>query len=386
MSQAPLPPSSKSAPRVLHHLASLEEELARLDDLQRDPLDRELLFTGATGSLGYYLLARFLERTTARIHCLVRARDDAEAMDRLHESAAEFASAALSTHGDRVRALAGDVARPQFGLRQDVYDALAGAVDCTIHAAANTSFVIPFTASHPANVLGTRHVLDFSRHRRPKGLHYTSSCGVHLIDPQRPDERSVGLYNGYAKSKYVAERMVARHAEHGLPTVIYRIGYLYIDYPVVDATDTLETLLCLLLEMGEAPVFSAPIDFTPVDGVLDDILIDVMERDYRTTLRVMHHPEPLDWQSIILPSLQRIEPGLTLLPLEAFLPRFVAFLRRYPRMKVQTMRLIFTAAFPHQANRVFARVPSDLRQPPPAYNIDSFTEVVRNMVTHYKWV
>ena len=50
----------------------------------------EVLLTGATGFLGAHLLSELLAATGARVHCLVRARDEHAALARLRHAADRY--------------------------------------------------------------------------------------------------------------------------------------------------------------------------------------------------------------------------------------------------------------------------------------------------------
>ena len=51
---------------------------------------REILLTGATGFLGAHLLSELLATTNARVWCLVRARDEGDALRRIADAAARY--------------------------------------------------------------------------------------------------------------------------------------------------------------------------------------------------------------------------------------------------------------------------------------------------------
>ena len=88
------------------------------------------VLTGCTGSLGVHLLAQFLIRTEMRIVALVRAEDDAEAVNRLKENLRHRKlSSLIKSHWYRVQAFACDLAKKYLGLEDSVYhDLIANAV------------------------------------------------------------------------------------------------------------------------------------------------------------------------------------------------------------------------------------------------------------------
>ena len=68
-----------------------------------------VLLTGATGYYGSYVLAELLQRTSANIHCLVRAVSETEGLVRLRTNLATYGLAA-SSDLSRVRVVPGQKA------------------------------------------------------------------------------------------------------------------------------------------------------------------------------------------------------------------------------------------------------------------------------------
>src|SRR5262249_24500279 len=79
-----------------------------------DGTPRVVLLTGATGFLGSRLLPELLARTDAELWCLVRAEDAARGVERVR--AALTANGLALPNTDRLRAVPGDLERPQLGL------------------------------------------------------------------------------------------------------------------------------------------------------------------------------------------------------------------------------------------------------------------------------
>jgi len=74
-----------------------------------------VLLTGATGFLGMELLARLIERDGVSVLCLVRADSDDAAQARLAEVVGRLYDEPPAGAAD-VRAVAGDVSKPDLGL------------------------------------------------------------------------------------------------------------------------------------------------------------------------------------------------------------------------------------------------------------------------------
>ncbi|MFD0205380.1 thioester reductase domain-containing protein [Saccharothrix carnea] len=201
---------------------------AEVVDVVTDPGD--VLLTGSTGFLGAFLLRDLLRSTTARVRCLVRGEDEADALHRLRanlrwyrvESEVDF---------ERVSVVVGDLARPRLGLTEEAFDALAREVDAVYHAGAAVNWLQPYTALKATNVTGTEEVLRLAARHRTVPVHHISTTGVFAKPmpegrPARPDD-PIGppeeLPNGYTQSKWVTEQMLGLASERGLPVTVYRV-------------------------------------------------------------------------------------------------------------------------------------------------------------------
>lgn len=93
------------------------------------------MLTGATGSLGAYILDELLsDPSVATVYCLCRAKDDADASSRIETSmkTRKLLSRYIQSQA-RVKALASDLSVNKLGLRSDVYDEIATRATLVIH-------------------------------------------------------------------------------------------------------------------------------------------------------------------------------------------------------------------------------------------------------------
>ncbi|WP_340123341.1 amino acid adenylation domain-containing protein [Methylobacter svalbardensis] len=234
-----------------------------------------LLLTGSTGFLGTFLLADLLEKTQARIYCLIRAADEREALTRLQRQVGYF-ELQDGIDWSRVVAVCGDLAEPRLGLTESRYKEIAEQVDVIYHNGAQVNFVQPYSALKAANVLATEAVLRLAGYRRTKAVHYVSTLSVFgetsAVNPlgyQEKDEPRPGanLVNGYAQSKWVAERLVSIARDRGFQVTVYRPA------TVAGASDSgiwnTEDFLCRLIkgciQLGYAPAERVRMDMAPVD-------------------------------------------------------------------------------------------------------------------------
>jgi nonribosomal peptide synthetase MxcG len=235
---------------------------------------RQVVLTGATGFVGAHLLGQLLRRTDARVVCLVRARDEAQAMERLREA---LTSQRLPTTGltERVLALPADLSQPWLGLGEARFHALASECDAILHNAAVVSVVREYGSLQAVNVRGTRELLRLAAAVRPKPFHYVSTLAVapsaNLL-PEVPEEfvpAHSGLRDGYQQSKWVAERLVQQAGARGLPVAVYRLGRVVgaPDSGMVNPQDLVWRILLAGIPVGALPLLDVGETWTPVDYV-----------------------------------------------------------------------------------------------------------------------
>lgn len=196
-----------------------------------------ILLTGATGYLGGNLLRDLLERTTAKIVCLIRFNapyrtDRAAAMARLRNNMLDLGLWSNQIL-DRVEVIPSNLSRNRLGLVPEVYEGLCRDVDVVVHCAAQVNLVYPYGALRDANVEGTREVLKFValasatvQYISTNGVLAPSTEGWTEDDILSVDDVQAKLHDGYCQTKWVAEQMVLEAARRGLPAKVIRIGTL----------------------------------------------------------------------------------------------------------------------------------------------------------------
>src|SRR4051812_948802 len=103
--------------------AVLDAKIQPIGSAEWTAAPRAVLLTGATGFLGAHLLKELCLRTEATIYTLVRGRDADDARRKLEANFAQYFSHPLDT--ERVRAIPGDLAEPEFGLSPEAFATLA---------------------------------------------------------------------------------------------------------------------------------------------------------------------------------------------------------------------------------------------------------------------
>ncbi len=238
------------------------------------PVPEEILLTGASGFLGTYLLRHLLAGTAARIHCLVRADDDEQARRRLADGQQRYGLGPLPD--GRVVALAGDLGHASFGWNEARFDGYARRLDLIVHAGSYVNFTYPYGQLAPVTVGGTAELIRLAAAHRGIPLHYVSTlaviagfgaAGVSRVEEDTPLTFPEHLYMGYTEAKWVAERLLARARNAGLPVAVHRPYEISGD--LRSGAWNLESATCALFKVivdsGVAPDINLSLDLIPVD-------------------------------------------------------------------------------------------------------------------------
>jgi fatty acid CoA ligase FadD9 len=271
-----------AAPTKTHANEALAAaDRARVVDFggERAPADvpaRTILLTGATGLLGAHLVEALVARTTLSITCLVRAKDDDAALERL--TAVLRGLDIPPPSRERVRVRAADLAQPRVGLDDVVYDALADEVDVILHSAAQVSWLASYEKLRGPNVHGTLALLELAAARKTKPFHFVSTIST---APLGGDEASILPFaasiagSPYGLSKWIAEEHVRTAGTSGLPVAIYRPAMIaaHSRRGHGNPDDFLHRYMVGTSELGlYLDLDDARLDMTPVDFVAEAIV------------------------------------------------------------------------------------------------------------------
>ncbi|MGE6758927.1 thioester reductase domain-containing protein [Corallococcus interemptor] len=268
-------PASRSlSPEDLLTEATLPDDVRPAPDAlpQAAAPYRTVLLTGGTGYTGAYLVRELLDRSDARLFVLARARDAAQALERVRENLRGYG---LWRDADAARLIgvAGDLGRPYFGLSREDYLTLAREAEVIIHNGAHSSYALPYHRLKAVNVLGTLEVLRLACRARVKPVHFVSSLAVfpghpgpqHHLEVELTDPSHV--MGGYRQTKWVGDKLVSLAGHRGLPVCIYRPGLITGSQDTgACSTDTfLNETMKGCIQLGAALDFNVLLEMVPVD-------------------------------------------------------------------------------------------------------------------------
>jgi amino acid adenylation domain-containing protein/thioester reductase-like protein len=243
---------------------------------------QHILLTGATGFIGAFLVPELLRRyPQAHLYCLVRAAHQDAASERLRHSLERY-ELWQDDFGTRIIPVIGDLAQPLLGLSELQFCELADRLDVIYHSGALVNLVYPYSALRNANVLGTEAILRLATQVKTIPVHYISTidvfhstdyAGLPLLLESDNLANCEGYTEGYAQSKWVAEKLVMTARDRGLPVCIYRLGMIT-GHSQTGACQ-LDNLICRMIkgfiQLGNAPELDLDMLLAPVDYVVQAI-------------------------------------------------------------------------------------------------------------------
>lgn len=246
-----------------------------------------ILLTGATGFLGCFLFNELLTMTSMNIVVLVRASSLDEANKRLYLTLIKydlFNEVIQQAFDNNERKRIEICLCENLSLAEESFSHLDlnnrwDRIDAVLHCAADTNFNLTYENLRQVNVQFTKYLLgQCLRHNLP--FYYVSSLSIFLFahndgissppyirETDQPQLKSI--IGGYGQSKYVADTLVLRSLNQGLPGAIFRPGR--ITGSSLSGNGSIEDGFILMLrgchQLGAYPKLKFSVDVTPVDLV-----------------------------------------------------------------------------------------------------------------------
>lgn len=229
-----------------------------------------ILFTGAGGFIGRYLLPHFFEGDDD-IYLL----EHGSFIRRLNRYLDEHAPPAAR---QRMHVVEGDITDPDLGLLPEVRGTLERSLTKCIHLGAIYNLSVPREVAWKINVDGTKNVLDFvERSSDFKRLAFASTTAIVGYYQGRFTEddfdKGQSFKNNYDETKFESEKLVRERWDR-IPSVVYRPGYVVGDTKTgaIEKVDGPYYAMTMIKRRLHAIVPNAPdilFHIAPVDFVAD---------------------------------------------------------------------------------------------------------------------
>ena len=135
----------------------------------------------------------------------------------------------------RIDVIPGDIAKENFGLGNDQWDALTRRINTIFHSAASINFNLSLEEARSINTNGTAQILDFADHcHNLDRLIYISTAYVAGMTTNKFYESDLiagqDFANTYEETKYEAELLIRQSIEKGMPIIVFRPSVISGDF------------------------------------------------------------------------------------------------------------------------------------------------------------
>jgi thioester reductase-like protein len=277
------------------------------------PTSHTVLLTGSTGTLGTYILDTLLkDASVAHIHCLNRKADSLNVQRQ--KSGVYHLDSTLDS--SRVTFWHADLSQNDLGLEQESLKLLQESTTAIIHNAWNVNFNLSLPSFKP-DLLGVVNLINFtaSASKTPTLFFLSSISSVmgHETDSRLTPESIISTNtpgpNGYANSKYIAEKLLDHAAQIlGIRTSLARVGQVAgaVRTPGLwNKAEYFPSLVKSSLHLGAVPASVGAtldrIDWVPID-LLAEVLTGLALRESQPGCINVYHPlnlHPTTWDKII---------------------------------------------------------------------------------------
>ncbi|MCB0336318.1 MAG: thioester reductase domain-containing protein, partial [Bdellovibrionales bacterium] len=255
-------------------------------------VDSCILLTGATGFFGSELLKRLLDLTSfsGRIICIVRARDDSHAMERVKNALKRVGVTNYEQVKNRLIVVSGDLSEDYLGLSLKNYRRIGRLTAKIIHGAAEVNLFKDLSNLYASNVIATRQLLAFALENHIKQFDFISTLSVFVASDRNRGSffeddaltHTKHMFGGYAQSKWIAEVLVRNVQAPKLTRRIYRLGLITGDSSSGHSAghDYLKEFIQGVTEIGSVPrsALDLAVDVTPVDYAADALVRISMQK------------------------------------------------------------------------------------------------------------
>ncbi|KAI9477981.1 MAG: hypothetical protein EXX96DRAFT_483709 [Benjaminiella poitrasii] len=278
--------------------------------------EKIVLLTGATGSLGSFMLRDLLmDASVKKVYCCVRGKED-QLFNRLVQA---FESRSLDVSlltKDRVEAIPMRFNDPYLGFSKERYDQLKEEVTIVQHCAWVLDFNMTVDFYDKECIAPFYNLIKFAyRETNPMHVHFISSIsasaaadGEKVTETPLPLDAHVTMPMGYAHSKFVVEKLLNYlTAEKNFPCFVERVGQVCGDSKNGIWNVTEQFPLMFVgggSVMHKMPELSTIIDWIPVDYAAATV-VDIMLRtvslaaDINNSTYHIVNPQLVSWEDVL---------------------------------------------------------------------------------------
>ncbi|KAL9551294.1 hypothetical protein MBANPS3_004319 [Mucor bainieri] len=274
-----------------------------------------VLLTGATGSVGSFILRELLQDPTVeKIYCCVRGEGH-QLKDRLVEAITSRSLDASMLDTDRVEVLPMRFNEPLLGLSKQRYHQLKKEVTIVQHCAWLLNFNMQLDYFDKECIQPFYNLLKFAyKEVNPMHVHFVSSVsasallGSVIAEEPLPLDPRCALPLGYSASKFIVEILLNYlAAEKNFPCYIERLGQVCGDS--VNGVWNTQEQYCLLFIGGgsimhKMPRLNTTIDWIPVDyaaASIADIMLKTANLSANPAQSIYHivNPRSIQWYDVL---------------------------------------------------------------------------------------
>ncbi|EMD32274.1 hypothetical protein CERSUDRAFT_162022 [Gelatoporia subvermispora B] len=271
-----------------------------------------VLLTGATGFLGAHILQQLVDSSAvSKVICLVRAKNDQDALARVQQSLRSRRLVLSPEHITKIECLAANVNEERLGLSHAEYEQLRANVTIVIHNAWPVNFLLSVD-SYDEHMQGVVNLINLclrsSAHRRPR-FFFSSSVSSQIMTSTDVAEAfsespRTAHPSGYAQGKWVAEKICERAASMGdIDVGVLRIGQLVGDtvMGVWNETESWPLMFKSVETVGALPSLDEEFSWSPVDTA-GRAIAEIVQHPELSHLSVLHivNSKLTSWNTVLV--------------------------------------------------------------------------------------
>lgn len=279
-----------------------------------NPGSEVILLTGSTGSVGSFILQSLLKNGSTRVFCLNRAIDSESVQKKRNKERG------LPTNfpATQVSFLTGDLAKPNFGLDEEIYKIILSTTTRIIHNAWPVNFNKTLQSFKPS-LDGVLSLISFAASSpvSPPIFFISSISSVGNYKPTTPSllipegiisDLSTPAPMGYGESKYISERLLDYAARKlQISAAAARVGQIAGTAENPRGWSRSEWFPSLVISsrfLGALPetlgLGDDEVDWVPIDQLVE-ILVELGLAVEGEGMRIFHpvHPLPTSWKKLL---------------------------------------------------------------------------------------